>query len=159
MSWKYNKRSKTWVKPKKGGGFTHSKKKPIAASRTKASSSTKKKKGGSKSMAGKKKSRGGSARRIIGNLGLKGLISGALVLSGMKYVVRRFAPQAGAYTTALSSVGTGVVGHVVGLPTKSLAQFGAVDGISELIYDLISPGGLVTFPSIGEIGAPPGFDV
>ena len=150
--WSYNPRSKTYVKRLKTGGFKHSKTKP----KTKASSSTKTKKGGSKVA---KKGIKRRANRIIGNLGLKGLISGALVLSGMKYLVRRFAPQAGAYTTALSSVGTGVVGHVVGLPTKSLSQFGAVDGISELIYDLISPGGLVTFPSIGEIQAPPGFDV
>ena len=122
----------------------------------KASKSTKTKKGGSKVA---KKGTKRRANRIIGNLGLKGLISGALVLSGMKYLVRRFVPQAGAYTTSLSSVGTGVVGYVVGLNTKSLAQFGAVDGISELIYDLISPGGLVTFPSIEAVGAPPGYDV
>jgi hypothetical protein len=41
---------------------------------------------------------------------------------------------------------------------KSVASFGVIEIASELIYDLISPGGVVTLPGISNKTAPGGYD-
>jgi hypothetical protein len=108
-----------------------------------------------KTMARTKKKKGGSrGSRILGNMGLKGLLLSGAILFGMKYVVRRFVPQAGAYTTGLAAFGAGTVGKATGIGGKSLQSFGAVDAISELVYDLVTPNGMVSLPSVGSGGSP-----
>lgn len=112
-------------------------------------SGKKPKKGGSKTT--KKGNKGGRrGARIVGNLGIKGLGVGAGLLAIAKYLVRSKAPQAGAYTTAIANVGAGVVGKTVFGTGGSLIQFGAVDGLSELIYDVATPGGLYDLPGTAK---------
>lgn len=107
---------------------------------------SKPRKGGSKTT--KKKKGGRRGYRIVGNIGPKGLIVSAGLLALAKYLTRRFAPQVGAYTTAVSAIGAGAAGKVMGTGS-SLLQFGAVDGVSELLTDLALPGGMVTIPGMG----------
>ena len=113
-------------------------------------SANKPKKGGRKRTAGKKgKGKGGrKGARIVGNLGIKGLSIGSLLLAGAKWLVRTRAPQAGAYTTSISSVGAGLVGKTVFGTGSSLIQYGAVDGLSELLYDVLTPGGAYDLPGV-----------
>lgn len=121
-----------------------------AAFKTKGKSSpdTKKRKG-SRGMAKKKggKRKGGGGRKLIGNMGLKGLLVSAGLLFGAKYLVRRYLPQAGAYTTAASGLAAGALGGALGVG-KQVMAFGAIDGLSELFTDLVSVGGLITLPGI-----------
>jgi len=114
----------------------------------KSSKPKKKPKKGGKTLAKKKNKGGRRGARIVGNLGIKGLSVGAGLLALAKYLVRTRAPQAGAYTTAIANVGAGIVGKTVFGTGGSLIQFGAVDGISELIYDLATPGGAYDLPGI-----------
>ncbi len=111
------------------------------------------KKGGSKRTASKKNKGGRRGARIVGNLGIKGLAVGSGLLAVAKYLVRSKAPQLGAYTTAVSNVGAGLVGKTVFGTGSSLIQFGAVDGLSELIYDVATPGGAYDLPGIKTGGA------
>jgi len=101
-----------------------------------------------KTKRSKKRMGGKGGKKLIGNLGLKGIVFGAAILTGLKYLVRNYLPQAGAYTTAVSAAGAGLAGSVLGVGSKSLLQFGIVDGVSELIYDLVTPQGAVTLPFI-----------
>ena len=110
------------------------------------------KKGGSKRTASKNKG-GRRGARIVGNLGIKGLAVGSGLLAVAKYLVRRQAPQLGAYTTAVSNVGAGLVGKTIFGTGSSLIQFGAVDGLSELIYDIATPGGAYDLPGINTGGS------
>lgn len=107
-----------------------------------------------KSMAKKDKRVGRRGARILGAMGWKGILISAAMLFGAKFLIRRFAPQVGAYTTSLAAVGTGAVAKAVDFPGKSTLAFGAVDGLSELVYDLLTPNGLVTFPTIGAAARP-----
>ena len=111
------------------------------------------KKGGSKRIASKKKKGGRRGARIVGNLGIKGLGIGSILLAAAKYLVRSKAPQLGAYTTAVSNVGAGLVGKTVFGTGSSLIQFGAVDGLSELLYDIATPGGAYDLPGIKTGGS------
>ena len=122
---------------------------PIKAKR----SAKKPKKGGSKRIAKNKGKGGRRGARIVGNLGIKGLAVGSGLLAVAKYLVRRNAPQLGAYTTAVSNVGAGLVGKTVFGTGSSLIQFGAVDGLSELIYDIATPGGAYDLPGIKTNGS------
>jgi len=106
----------------------------------------KKPKKGGKTTTTKNKGRRGA--RIVGNLGIKGLSVGSGLLALAKYLVRTNVPQAGAYTTAIANVGAGLVGKMVFGTGASLIQFGAVDGLSELIYDVATPGGAYDLPGI-----------
>ena len=54
-------------------------------------------------------------------------------------------------------IGAGAAGHALGTG-KSLLQFGVVDGVSELIFDLVSPGGMLTIPGMEGQAAPAGYD-
>lgn len=111
------------------------------------------KKGGSKRTTSKKGKGGRRGARIVGNLGIKGLGIGAALLAAAKYLVRAKAPQLGAYTTAVANVGAGLVGKTVFGTGSSLIQFGAVDGLSELLYDIATPGGAYDLPGIKTGGA------
>jgi hypothetical protein len=104
---------------------------------------------------GKKKKGGGGkkvARRrrpkLFRTLGLKGVLMGGAMYALVAYLVRRFAPQAGAYTPALALAGAGIVKRSLLAPALAMAT-------GELLTDLLLPGGIVTFPSVApRIGAP-----
>jgi len=133
---KYGITKKAWAEYRKA----HKKRK------TRTSKSKSKRKSGGKRMAKKKRRTGG--KKFFGNIGLKGLIVGGALLAGAKYLVARFLPQAGAYSSPIAAIGAGAVGSVVG-SGKSLMTFGLIDGVSELIVDLVTAGGLVNLPTIG----------
>lgn len=104
----------------------------------------------------KKKGKGGrKGSRILGNLGIKGLVIGAGLLAGIKYLVRTRLPQAGAYTTGLSAMGAGAIAKAMNTSGKSLLGYGAVDAGSEFITDLVLQGGMVNLFNVGQNG---GFD-
>ena len=94
----------------------------------------------------KRKSRGGRKGFTLGGYGPVGLISAGLLYGAAKYVARRYFPQAGAYTGAVSAIAAGGTAKVLNTTGKSLLGFGLVELVSELVTDLILPGGLVTAP-------------
>jgi len=98
--------------------------------------------------ASKRKTARRSARKLFGNMSIKGIVIGGSLLAAAKTLVRRMAPQLGAYTPGASALGAGVAADVMGISGKSLKTFGAVDLASEAIVDLIMPGGLVTLPGV-----------
>jgi len=133
----------------------------LAAAKSKAGKSkavpkskkpAKKPKTGRKRTTAKKSKGGRRGARIVGNLGIKGLSVGAGLLAAAKWLIRSRAPQAGAYTTAIANVGAGLVGKTVFGTGSSLIQFGAVDGVSELIYDILTPGGAYDLPGVAKTG-------
>lgn len=141
-SWKLSKGRYAYVTDKGKRGIETS----AAKAREKAGLKTSTKRKVSKT--GKKKGTRRRGMRIVGNIGPKGLIVGSGLLALAKYGLRRFFPQAGAYTTGLAAIGGGAVGAALGTG-KSLLQFGVVDAVSELITDLVLPGGMVTIPGMG----------
>lgn len=98
-----------------------------------------------KTMAKNKKKSGGG-RKAFGSFGAVGLLSAGLLYGGAKYIARRYVPQAGAYTGAVSAIAAGGTAKVLNMSGKSLFGFGLVELVSELITDLILPGGLVNAP-------------
>jgi len=126
------------------------------AARSWRSKSSTKKKRKPKSTKSKRRRKTTAKRRVkrvvkrgsrIFGVGLKGLLIGSGLLAMAKYASRKYLPQAGAYTTAFSALSAGAIGGVAGTG-KSLMRFGLMDGVSELMFDLVAPGGLVTFPGI-----------
>lgn len=105
----------------------------------------------------KKKSRGGGGRRAFGSFGVVGLLSAGLMYGAAKYVARRYVPQAGAYTGAVSAVAAGGTAKLLNISGKSLFTFGLVELVSELVTDLILPGGLVTAPWVKTAGTNGGY--
>jgi len=117
-----------------------------------------------KAGKGRRKRRGGRARRakrrvrrvvrrirrpkLFRTLGLRGVLIGGAMYALVAYLVRRFAPQAGAYTPALALAGAGLVKRSLFAPALAMAT-------GELLTDLLLPGGIVTFPGVApRIGAP-----
>jgi len=133
---KYGITKKAWRVYRAGKG------KPKSKGKTKQSTSKRRK-------STKKVKNTSKGSRILGNMGLKGLIISGAILSGLKFLMRTTFPQAGAYTTSVSAIGAGIAAKALNTTGKSLLAFGAVDGVSELITDLLMGGGMVTLPGIG----------
>ena len=98
-------------------------------------------------MAKKKKKSRGS--RVLGSMGVKGVLIGTVLLAGAKYVLRRFFPQAGPYTTGASMTAAGLVAKSANVSGKSLVAPGVIELISEFVVDLVQPGGVYTMPGFG----------
>ena len=105
-----------------------------------------------KSTMPKKKGRGGGGKKTFGTFGTVGLLTAGVLYGIAKYIARSYFPQAGAYTGAISAVAAGGTAKALNLSGKSLFGFGLVELVSELLTDLILPGGLVTMPGMG-VGA------
>jgi len=96
---------------------------------------------------GGKKKKGGGGKKVVRRrrpklfrtLGLKGVLIGGAMYALVAYLVRRFAPQAGAYTPALALAGAGLVKRSLLAPALAMAT-------GELMTDLLLPGGMVTAP-------------
>ncbi len=96
-----------------------------------------------------KKKRGGGGKKTFGTFGFAGLLSAGILYGVAKFVARKYFPQAGAYTGAISAVAAGGTAKALNLSGKSLFGFGLVELVSELATDLILPGGLVNAPWVG----------
>lgn len=97
----------------------------------------------------KKKKRGGGGKKTFGTFGTVGLLSAGIMYGLAKYIARRYLPQAGAYTGAISAVAAGGTAKALNLSGKSLFGFGLVELVSEVLTDLVLPGGLVNAPWVG----------
>lgn len=97
----------------------------------------------------KPKKRGGGGKKTFGTFGTVGLLSAGILYGIAKYIARSYFPQAGAYTGAISAVAAGGTAKALNLSGKSLFGFGLVELVSELLTDLILPGGLVNAPWVG----------
>lgn len=89
-------------------------------------------------------------RKTFGTFGTVGLLSAGVMYGATKYVARRYFPQAGAYTGAMSAIAAGGTAKALNLSGKSLFSFGLVELVSELITDLVLPGGLVNAPWVNS---------
>ena len=85
-------------------------------------------------------------RKTFGTFGTVGLLSVGVLYGAAKYVARRYLPQAGAYTGAVSAIAAGGTAKALNLSGKSLFSFGLVELVSEVITDLVLPGGMVNAP-------------
>lgn len=94
----------------------------------------------------KNKKRGGGGKKTFGTFGVVGLLTAGVGYGVAKYIARRYFPQAGAYTGAVSAIAFGGAAKVLNMSGKSLFSFGLVELVSELITDLVLPGGMVTAP-------------
>lgn len=97
----------------------------------------------------KSKSHSGG-RKTFGTFGTVGLLSAGVLYGAAKYVARKYFPQAGAYTGAISAVAAGGTAKALNLSGKSLFSFGLVELVSELITDLVLPGGMVNAPWVNS---------
>jgi len=132
---KYGITKKAWIEYRKDTGATKKKRKK---------STSKPKRSVRKTV--KRKSKGGGGKKTFGTFGTVGLLSAGVLYGSAKYVARRYFPQAGAYTGAISAVAAGGTAKALNLSGKSLFGFGLVELVSELITDLVLPGGLVNAP-------------
>lgn len=98
----------------------------------------------------KKKSKGGGGKKTFGTFGTVGLLTAGVLYGAAKYVARMYFPQAGAYTGAISAVAAGGTAKALNLSGKSLFGFGLVELVSELITDLVLPGGMVNAPWVNS---------
>lgn len=90
------------------------------------------------------------ARKMLGTVGFKGLAIGIGLTFAVRYLIRRFLPQAVGYGDSLSLIGAGLAGAgVKQLGTKHLLTPGIILGASKLLEDVVTPNGLWTFPGIG----------
>lgn len=122
---------------KAGKSTGATKKKPKSTSKTKRSGKTTTKK------------KGGGGKKTFGQFGTTGLLSAGILYGCAKFVARKYFPQAGAYTGAVSAIAAGGTAKALNLSGKSLFGFGLVELVSELLTDIILPGGLVTAPWVG----------
>lgn len=97
-----------------------------------------------------KKRKGGGGKKTFGTFGTVGLLSAGVLYGAAKYVARMYFPQAGAYTGAISAVAAGGTAKALNLSGKSLFSFGLVELVSEVITDLVLPGGMVNAPWVNS---------
>jgi len=141
MGYVYNPKIKRWVKPLGGRrgfkimpkGWTPKGKTPRVRRKIKG--------------GGKRVVRRIRRPKLFRTLGLRGVLMGGAIYALVAYLVRRFVPQAGAYTPALALAGAGLVKRSLLAPAIAMAT-------GELITDLLLPDGLVTFPGIPAIKKP-----
>ena len=94
-----------------------------------------------------KKSKGRSGgKKTFGTFGTVGLLSAGVLYGTAKFIARKYFPQAGAYTGAVSAIAAGGTAKALNLSGKSLFSFGLVELVSEVITDLVLPGGMVNAP-------------
>ncbi|GAI74958.1 unnamed protein product, partial [marine sediment metagenome] len=105
-----------------------------------------------KSKTAPKKKRGGGGKKTFGTFGTVGLLSAGIMYGLAKYIARSYFPQAGAYTGAVSAIAAGGTAKALNLSGKSLFGFGLVELVSEILTDLVLPGGLVNAPWVGASG-------
>ena len=98
----------------------------------------------------KKKKKGGGGKKTFGTFGTVGLLSAGVLYGAAKYIARSYFPQAGAYTGAVSAIAAGGTAKALNLSGKSLFGFGLVELVSELITDLVLPGGMVNAPWVNS---------
>ena len=96
------------------------------------------------------KKKGGGGKKTFGTFGTVGLLSAGVLYGAAKYVARRYLPQAGAYTGAVSAIAAGGTAKALNLSGKSLFSFGLVELVSEVITDLVLPGGMVNAPWVNS---------
>lgn len=89
-------------------------------------------------------------KKTFGTFGIVGLLSAGIMYAAAKFMARKYFPQAGAYTGAVSAIAAGGTAKALNLSGKSMFSFGLVELVSELATDLILPGGMVTAPWIGQ---------
>jgi len=95
------------------------------------------KKGGKKRKMAKKKKGKRRGKGFLGNMGIKGLAINTAVVTGMKYIIRRFAPQLQPVEDPVALMGAGALGHITGTG-KSLLQAGMIDLGSDFLSNLLS---------------------
>ena len=78
----------------------------------------------------------------FGRIGLKGAVIGGLLIAGVKYLVRRFAPQFAGYESNVALIGAGLV-------KKSFLPAGIAMTVGDLIVDYLTPGGAINAPWVG----------
>lgn len=117
--------------------------------KNKTSKSTSKPKRSVRTTPKKSKGRGGG-KKTFGTFGTVGLLSAGVLYGAAKYVARMYFPQAGAYTGAVSAVAAGATAKALNLSGKSLFGFGLVELVSELITDLVLPGGMINAPWVNS---------
>ena len=89
------------------------------------------------SIRKKRAKRGGGGRKIIGNLGLKGLLIGG----GLTVLADMFIPPiGGAYSPALKLMAAGAGAKAIGAPGAMLMSSGAMLGAATAIRQLLSGG-------------------
>lgn len=93
-----------------------------------------------------KKKKGGGGKKLFGQFGPVGLITAGLMLAAAKFGIRRYAPQAGSYTSAVGAIAAGGAAKALNISGKSMFGLGLVELISELATDIMLPGGMVTGP-------------
>jgi len=120
-----------------------------SSTKNKSSRSTSKPKRSARTTT-KKKGKGGGGKKTFGTFGTVGLLSAGVLYGAAKYVARRYLPQAGAYTGAISAVAAGGTAKALNLSGKSLFSFGLVELVSEVITDLVLPGGMVNAPWVNS---------
>jgi len=120
-----------------------------SSTKNKSSSSTSKPKRSVRTTP-KTKGKGGGGKKTFGTFGTVGLLSAGVMYGAAKYVARRYFPQAGAYTGAISAVAAGGTAKALNLSGKSLFSFGLVELVSELITDLVLPGGMIDAPWVNS---------
>ena len=94
----------------------------------------------------KRKSRGRKAAKMFRTVGWQGLLTGLAIMTGVKYVIRRFVPQVGAYSNGISMLAGGMIKRSLIAP--SIMELG-----SEAIVDIFTPNGLYTLPTFGRATA------
>ena len=99
------------------------------------------------------KKSGGGGKKTFGQFGTVGLLSAGILYGAAKFVARKYVPQVGAYTGAVSAIAAGGTAKALNLTGKSLFGFGLVELVSELLTDILLPGGLVTAPWVGATQA------
>jgi len=117
-------------------------------SRKAGTSSKKKTKRRSRSMPKKKVSR---RPKLFRTMGLKGLLIAVAGLTGIKYLIRNYLPQAAGYENSISLLG-------VGLVKRSVMPAGIAMLASDLITDAITPKGAFTLPQFAGQPAK-GYDI
>jgi len=109
----------------------------------------KKRRGGKSKMAKKRRVR---RPKLFRSMGLKGMLIAIAGLTGIKYLIRNYLPQASGYENSISLLG-------VGLVKRSVLPAGIAMLASDLITDAITPKGLFTLPQFVGESPSRGYDI
>ena len=143
---KYWKLGDRWAWITSRGKRGISKSKATAMSKAGAGTSKSKSRSGSTTSKGK-----GGGRKIFGTVGWKGFLAAIFSLAILRIIINRLTGGGvpGEYVDSVSMIGAGAVGKATGIGTAHLLMPGVVLGISKLIEDVVTPGGLYTLPTLG----------
>ena len=126
---------------KRGIAETLAAAKKLAGGSNKSTPAKKNPKTRGKRKTAKTKTKRKRGNRILGTMGLKGILLNTVVMTVAKWATKVFAPGLDPYADSVALIGTGISGHITGTG-KSLLPAGVINLSSDLLANFLTGRGI-----------------